>query len=428
MAIRVVDFPEPLSPASQRLSVDVPVIESDASRVLKAELLRYCRGELGGRSFLISGHRGAGKTTLVLNAFQQVHKQRETRNEVRPLLVQVTGPALCRDPTEGVRVPGGSPPDPAAARPTPGQLALKQIVLALHRAVAMEMCLAHRDRVLAGSAGGPEAAGLLELSAQLELELFECPMPVRLREFWRRAGLLERGVLFRGPDPERPDQGMRELVALAGVCEAYCRVSGTLTQAQKGSESAARAARASLAAKPGDAVTAITSLLAGGLVGVGLHAANAGGAAATLAGITAALGSAAVFKYSASRSSARSATREMSFMPDLSIATLDRFIPILVQRLQRAGLAPVFVVDELDKVPDLPRRMVRLLQELKKIFAETAFFVFITERRYFEELRRITSAGAYPPASTFFSHQLFVVYRPADLHRYLRYRLRPEGG
>jgi hypothetical protein len=438
MPIKLVDFPEPQSPESARLSTHTGAIESDAWRVLSAELDRYCGGSVRGRSFLISGHRGAGKTTLVLNAYQEVRKRRERRGAARPLLVMVNGPALFRAPEDGEGAPPADPPvappadppvAPSADAREPWQHALKQIVLALHRAVAEEMCLSHRQRVIDGTpAGSALLHERLELSAQLEMELFECPMPARLRELWERAGLLRTGVLFQPGAFDldaRPDQGMRELVALAGVCEAYCRVSGTYTQAQKRSESAARQAEASLAASASPVVAPVVSLLAGGLVGLGAHLSDASGAASAAAGIGSALASAAVFRVSASRTSARSVSRELDFMPDLSVQTLDRFVPLLVDRLVRAGLPPVFLVDELDKVDDLPDRMVELLRQLKKVFAETAFFCFVTDRHYFEALRRITSDGAYPPSSTYFSDQLFVVYGHEDLHRYLRDRLEP---
>ncbi len=455
MPIQIADHPEPLSPASARLTAGSGMIESHAWRVLSAELERYCQGYLTGRSFLISGHRGAGKTTLVLNAYQHVRRRPERRGEARPLLVLVNGPSLFRDPDPPAapqpqpqpQKPAGdaaaAPADQPAPTPPPEQpleqwqCALKQIVLALHRAVAEEMCAFHQQRVLDRTKAGSRARDeLLELSAQLELELFECPMPARLREFWARAGFLRSGVLFQpgelvhpgvgGAPDGRPDQGMRELLALAGVCEAYCRVSGTYTDAQKRSESAARKAEASVSGTmEGPLLAPVASLVTGALVGVGATLANAPAAASLATGLASALAAAAVFKYSSSRSSARQVSRELSFMPDLSVRTLDRFVPLLVTRLFRAGIAPVFLVDELDKVDRLPERMVELLRELKKIFAETAFFCFVTDRQYFEELRQITSSGAYPPSSTYFSHQLFLVYGHDDLHRYLRGRLVP---
>ena len=42
-----------------------PFMASDAYRVLLTEMRRYVHEEVAGRAFLISGYRGAGKTTLV---------------------------------------------------------------------------------------------------------------------------------------------------------------------------------------------------------------------------------------------------------------------------------------------------------------------------------------------------------------------------
>jgi len=77
MPIRIVESSEPLSPAAQERGQEALLIDSDASRLLSHEMLRYCDGEVTGRSFLIAGHRGAGKTTMVSNAHLQA--VRETR-------------------------------------------------------------------------------------------------------------------------------------------------------------------------------------------------------------------------------------------------------------------------------------------------------------------------------------------------------------
>jgi len=85
-------------------------MRSEAFGVLWASLTRYAAGELPGRSFLISGHRGAGKTTLVARAVQDCNetafddltkfaldgdkeKLRE-RGLRRLLLVKLHGPSL----------------------------------------------------------------------------------------------------------------------------------------------------------------------------------------------------------------------------------------------------------------------------------------------------------------------------------------------
>ena len=45
-------------------------IGSTAFDIVKRDLRRYVDGEINGRSHLIAGHRGAGKTALVLAAIE----------------------------------------------------------------------------------------------------------------------------------------------------------------------------------------------------------------------------------------------------------------------------------------------------------------------------------------------------------------------
>jgi len=164
----------------------------------------------------------------------------------------------------------------------------------------------------------------------------------------------------------------------------------------------------------------ILSLLTGGLVGTGAVAlAGAGGIEATLAGILGALGASTVFKISGSRSRDRSVSRERTFLFDFTVATLDRALPILIERLQDAGLAPVFVVDELDKVEHLSERILWMVHYLKKLVAERAFFCFLTDRSYYEEMIRRGESHPYPVEYTYFMHRLFVVFQPRDFHSYL---------
>src|SRR5262245_30637123 len=105
---------------------------SQAYEVLKRELQRYARDEVRGRSFLISGHRGAGKTTLVLRAIEDVADETIERamdtfavdpsagRPRRPLLVKLHGPSLL---TLALPTPGGgeTPSDTGkVSSPPPG--------------------------------------------------------------------------------------------------------------------------------------------------------------------------------------------------------------------------------------------------------------------------------------------------------------------
>ena len=104
MPILILEKPEPLSEASRGQAKPM-LVGSDAMRLLAHELGRYCRQEVTGRSFLIAGHRGSGKTTLVQGGFQQVLDQMAAedtrdRSSLRPLLILLQGPNLLPGPPE----------------------------------------------------------------------------------------------------------------------------------------------------------------------------------------------------------------------------------------------------------------------------------------------------------------------------------------
>src|SRR5215211_6896583 len=168
MAIKIIDSPEPLSEASltDRGATSTPLlVESSASRVLQQELRRYCLGLINGRSFLIAGHRGAGKTTLVAKALMDV-RQASGASMLRPLFIPLHGPSLFPDPAmqalaakqetaavlaaQGSRPPDVKPPEPGRpdGKPiVPPRKSDAQIALGLHRAVAKEFATQYRQRV-----------------------------------------------------------------------------------------------------------------------------------------------------------------------------------------------------------------------------------------------------------------------------------------
>ncbi len=506
MPIRIVEPPDPLTTAARQAGAPI-LIGSEALRLLRRELNRYCYQMVSGRSFLIAGHRGAGKTTLVQGAFhhelgviQQDEEQtttlrlgeevrvlrEEQERRLRPLLVLLQGPNLL-PPTSPSKPP--EPPPPAAVNPqialvvkvegatqggqkseevkapepakapeagvkeapkadpvakTPDQnecspsesarqieTVLIQITLALYRALADEFARCYALRVpeyvrLTGSRGF--AAGqLLELAAKFELDLDQYPGTQRLREYWRLVDALETGVLFPvAANGSRPaDQGLRELVALSSACEAYQRICGTVSRTDQMTSGANQTTQASAGVdtKASELLKPLTALLAGGAVSTGVLAAHQETPVAVLAGLVTALGSSLVFKYSKSRTSQRAMNRADLFIPDLSVATLDRVLPVLLNRIRRAGLAPVFVVDELDKI-DLSERITEMVKRLKKLVAENAFFCFLTDRKYFEEMTLRTADAPYPIEYTYFTNQLFIIFRHDDLHAYLSSVLR----
>jgi hypothetical protein len=463
MPIEIRNAAEPLSRASLSRDFFAPaqfvrtLAESSAAAVLEQQLDLYCRGRINGRSFLIAGHRGAGKTTLVASAFMTVRSRAEDDRETglaRPLLVPLNGTTLLPDP-ELPRHPArpwwvsaddeeSKPPASTGAKDE-ARNALEQITLCLFRALAKEVALSFRPAVVTERPGGRYRRldlQRLEVAAQLESEIFDCPEPDRLCQLWRLGGLFdddaERSLFWRRPSGFQPlfrrllyrsptsdldvrSQVLRELVAVAAAADAYRRISGKVEQEDKRREATeeTKEVAAGLHATGKELLNFLMVLAAGGLAGTGALAAEAGTVPSVLTGLATALAASAFFKIGYSRQRRRASTRELTFLPDRTLETLDRTLPILIDRLLDARIAPVFVVDELDKVKNLPERMGGLVRHLKTLLAEQAFFCFLTDRLYFEETQPRRAESGYPVAYSYFTYCLYVVFSAAALHRYL---------
>src|SRR5690242_3843234 len=87
MPIIVRQFPDPTS--DFWVPGDAPQARSEPLEILRSSLERYLRGEISGRSILISGHRGAGKTTLVDYSLRLAQVA-----GARPLRIPLYGPNL----------------------------------------------------------------------------------------------------------------------------------------------------------------------------------------------------------------------------------------------------------------------------------------------------------------------------------------------
>ena len=486
MTISYKNSPEPFTLQSR--TADPIVIESAGSRHLLTELRRYCDGEIGGRSFLIAGHRGAGKTTLVNSCVEQVVKETAAKPR-RPLVIRLFGPSLVmsldsvpakdgktkagedaakakgeskdddggiealrkavlkraeqleQEDREILKLAAQNAPEQAIqvmqadrekkadiADPElqPLQSALKQIVLALHRALSDEIVTSYRARSDQKLGNGFKQE-LREHAAQLQLELDKYATPDVLRRHWAAGEFLEKGVLFTASP--NGDQGFRELVALAFSCEAYSRVSGNFSNAElKQSVSGAQTTEVGTGKSGVDLITPILSLLAGGVTGTAAFVGTDGKQVlpATFAGFVAAVGAATVFKVSASTSRKREFTQSLTFVPDLTIATLNRVVPTLVKRVQEAGLAPIIVIDELDKIPGLYTELDRIIRHIKNLITEDAFFCFLTDRDYFERITKLSVNDPYPRHFTYFTDRVFVSFQTGDMRKYVKERLQPQ--
>jgi hypothetical protein len=469
-------------------------MQSENYRVLCAALDRYAAGELAGQSFLISGHRGAGKTTLVTRAVQDCndtafgervrHASDRTASDEeklrelglrRLLLVKLHGPSLvavpeaARDKPSEEKTPDGekasleSGPGEAARKPPAGekalalitvaleralagepkpaddaksrmaQNALKQITLALFRAMADEfaLCYAYQaapSDAAANSASHPATAApidpaaaerLYELAGQFRLDLDQSARPEALREYWDAVGCLHRGILWPqliGDFADKAglhDQGTREIQALATAGQAFQVCSGAIVHREtvKDVKAQEQTREAKLGIDLANALNRAIGLAVGGVLGYG--AAGAVGAAVGV-GIVAASG-----LWTSRRSRKQEESLDYTFIRDFSLQTLERDLPLVIDRVRAAGLAPVFVVDELDKVEGPGLDIGELIGQLKHLTTDYGFYCFLTGRDYYEDIEQKIAERIYPREHTNFSERLFVVYTPSELADFL---------
>ncbi len=438
----------------------LPLVQSRAGDALKAAIRRYVAGEISGRAFLIAGHRGAGKTTLVRRVVDELIDEVLGREDERakspilpdsilampqrPLLVRLHGPSLLLDelpgPGAGERPPATAAtaatadvpeiPDQASPdKPPAAQSTLVQVTIALWRALAAECAGAFF--IHARGATGQDRQELLEIAAQIQLELDQAPDPATLRGFWYRFHALDQGVLW----PQRiaraigaagfGGQGLREIVAVATVAQIFevCAGKVEFTKTKKDKATAENRAGAD---KP-QGVEAFWAALPG----LGLGAALGAGAAGTIAqsvpaSLAGALLGALALSWSSTRSQSRETGLDYRFILDRSVTTLERDLPVAIQRIRQAGLAPVFVVDELDKVADVDGTIRALIGRLKQLTTDDAFFCFLTDRDYFARVQKKVESEAYPLEHTFFSERLYVLHTPGDFAQYIATLVEPQ--
>ncbi|HTO65663.1 MAG TPA: hypothetical protein VMM15_30935 [Bradyrhizobium sp.] len=487
-----------------------PFMASEAYRVLLTEMRRYVREEVAGRAFLISGHRGAGKTTLVQRvvddlgdelfrdltktSFPSPTPQALARRPQRPLLVKLHGPSLLAD--ELPRPGGGEKPkdaptatsgaaqksgdtksgdtksgdanrssdlQTAASTTNTGTAhgALVQITIALYRALAREFAEAYAVHARAAYRAEPDDQ--LDIAAQFQLDLDRAPEAGVLRAYWERlsddadpndANAISAGIVWPKDIGESvakagglPDQGAREIVALATAAQAFQVCSGAIKyeQSRKDSASYERTTESQAGIDAKDAVNRIVGLAIGGLLGFG--AASAAGLSTAAGAGIGLLGSLAV-TASVKRSARQERNEDYTFIVDRSIETLERDLPLVIERVREAGLAPVFLIDELDKLelsekaeepasgasdPEgaadaqqadkssaTRKTVAELIRRLKHLTTDFGFFCFLTGPDYFEEVQHKIETMAFPEEHTYFSDRLFVLYTADELDAFLR--------
>lgn len=429
---------------------------SRAFELLARDLRRYVLEEVAGRSFLIAGHRGAGKTSTVAHAVRELRREIVT-NSVdpvtiqtgrrgrlqRPMIVKLVGEAVLAPPPRQKEVgeaAAAASPDAAAGKPaadaaSPGPAkdgekddrvgnALAHIAIGLYRALAAEVAEAFAVHALGGHPR--ERADRLELAAQLALELDGMPEPAALRGFWDRIGRLDRGVLWP-PEADEAlaqsairDQGLREVVAIATAAQAFQVCSGAVTYSVSREQSDRKESKSEAGSDWKELVNRLGALGAGALAGsvVGV---DSGALPGVGIGLLVWLASGVTLKWTSTRERKSSRTLDYQFIQDRSIQTLDRDLPVVIERIRHAGLAPVFVIDELDKLEEKePGELIRdIINRLKHLVADYGFFCFLANRDYFDLIERKVASAPYPTEHTYFSERVLVLSRAEDLFDYL---------
>jgi len=485
------------------------------------ELQRYCRGERDGVSILVAGQRGAGKTTLVKMAIQEVMR---ANSGLIPLPIFLHGPTII-DPTASTSPPNarisalGVQITPAAKDENAAnvedskwskELALPQIINVLYRDVSRMIYRAWLNALQVSPYGRRAERELLELRTHLDLSLDSAPDAVTLRKIWARAGFLHSGVApYLVPLPRnggqpppvaghRDDQGLREILALVSCADAYRVVLGdTKERQQRASSDKQQSATLPAPSPPREAAPKSADPKSAGpksgedakqksttekLAPTALAAVTGGLALFSgqnrpptqLGPLAFAVAVAAVVwlatwlatSYGTQRQSRQEVRRNRTTDIKWDVARIERDFPKLLKRVKDAGFAPIFVLDELDKMKNAKKKLEDFLLLSKHMVTDDAAFLFLTNRSYYESLitneqrtidellgdkpeRRSNGAaasrsngaasrsngranqpngGAGRPnggnsnnlrAKTFFTYRIFVRYSPDDFRQFL---------
>jgi hypothetical protein len=449
-------------------------IKSKAYDTLIREVTRYVKGEVTGRSFLIAGHRGAGKTALVRQVVDDLNRaiidtavaaakmvdrdKGRMLDQQRPLLVKLHGPSLLASAKPKQAQPAAkkadtSNPDsssspskagkdgtkrsaapkekagvgePAAEVPDLTVTALEQITVALYRALAAEFARSFtnhaRDEIYqaekSGLPRGP-VADFLELAGQFALELDNIPRPAELRSFYQRLGRIQAGVLWPFEigaallDAGLNDRGIREIVALSTAAQAFEVCSGEIESKQ--TDKNQRSNESSVETKGDAAFKDVIDKIAGLAVGAGVGAASftsLGAPGAIALGFGAWLVSTVTLSWTSKRTAKTERSVDYTFVRKRDKASLERDLPLVIERVRGAGLAPVFMLDELDKLDDAATSIATLIKSLKHLTTDFGCFCFLTDRKYYDELMDKVGREAFPVEHTYFSHFLFILPHP----------------
>ena len=406
----------------------------------------YVERRTTGCSVRLGGDRGAGRTSMVLKVIERLRWHRAPRGKEynpgnslafpRPFPIRVHGPSVL----------GNSPqvnPDSRAA--------FRLFTEAIHLALCDEY-----GEMFRGKAGDDPVRQ--EMAAQFRVELDAGPKSSRLREMWAHFSVsaTQLDPLLNGGLDCPIDQMHRELVAFdtsLRMCreihshrDSESRLKNVPRDGrpianddkasrsdieQKTDQEAATWARAFLnfMSHGGHLINPLVGFIVGAVVFVAAIKENGDIPVSLLLAILASFVTTLLLNL------VGAAHHAGKFISDNSLASLERTLPVLLHRIEAAGLFPVIIVDELDSVYDPPTNATRessqlvqqlgtLAMDLKSFVADQAFVCFLAPRKFYEEvhdgLRDVQSSKSL---ERFFTHRILISHRPEHLLDYLHQRL-----
>jgi hypothetical protein len=253
-----------------------------------------------------------------------------------------------------------------------------------------------------------------QLRAHLALTLDEAPNVATLRKIWRRAGFLRYGVVPQlylcrkqraqsWPD----DQGVREIMAVAACAHSYLTIIGapeetvsnlaistaTTRAAEKEAPKAGAEQQKSAedeskrdAAKEQVKRIAPPALATLATTAIGTYQGPQGWPWALGAGLFVYILGLISSRFTMRRDQFAELRRRLVVTVDWSERRLERELPALLRRVKDAGFAPIFVLDELDKLEEEEKTLHDFLDFTKHIVRDHAAFLFLSHRDYFERL------------------------------------------
>lgn len=430
--------PEPYSIATLRDGADPEVVQADAHRILALELERYVRGDVGARSVFLGAERGQGKTTAVLAAILEQRRRSRAARERPPgnrrhrvilgeTMPAVPYPVFVQAPTLLPELVGPDAVEQDWDLPFPSTAGSVSTFKsfdasdALHRRVLSATLRALIDATIDEMIGWFRDAGKVEQASALDVVIrYGAPSETELAGIWQSAGRLGPGIV-PWPVVEPKGEGLFEVAMMHALVTLRSILHGKVESSTK-----ARAAGSSQTYElKFDVDKLLPALLGtGGVVGLSM-AHDPASMALVLGGLLVATAALKLWNRSPRRGAL--SIVDLSYAPDG--ASLVSEIRPLVDRINRMGLAPVLVIDEVDKLRATALRW--LPETMKGVWAGAIPTYFLGSGRQLDGLERRAGSG-HPDQQSYsiYSRLLRLGYPAVDLHAYVagKYRIDTDLG